>query len=147
METAKMLSICFLGKSRLEYDGKKFEDQFGNKVIALICLLVLNEKRYLSREKIEGYLWPESNEEAAKYNLRYNLWLLKKILMPDDNGEQFLKIDKEYCSINVKYSFNCDILQALNFVPNKNDTIMEISQNKLNLYFGFWRFRKSFFVP
>jgi DNA-binding SARP family transcriptional activator len=46
-----MLNLRFLGKSKIEYNGKNIEDQLGNKAIALICLLVLNERRYLSREK------------------------------------------------------------------------------------------------
>lgn len=125
-----MLSICFLGKSRLEYDGKKFEDQFGNKVIALICLLVLNEKRYLSREKIEGYLWPESNEEAARYNLRYNLWFIKKNIDVDKKGHPFLRVDKDCCGINMEYEFECDILDVMKFKPSQEDSIESIIKLK-----------------
>ena len=115
-----MLNICFLGKSKFEYDGIGFGDQLGNKVIALICLLALNEKRYLSREKIIGYLWPDSNAEAAKYNLRYNLWLIKKNIEPDKNGHQFLRVDNDCCCINKDYEFECDIIK---FKPSNNDSI------------------------
>lgn len=73
-----MLNIYFLGKSIIEYNSKRLEDQLGTKAIALICILLLNEERHLSREKIEGHLWPDSNTEAARYNLRYNLWVIKK---------------------------------------------------------------------
>jgi DNA-binding SARP family transcriptional activator len=118
-----MLNIYFLGKSRFEYDGIEFGDKLGNKTIALICLLVLNEKRYLSREKIIGYLWPDSNAEAAKYNLRYNLWLIKKNIEPDKNGQQFLCVDNDCCSINKDYEFKCDIFDILNFKPSSSDTI------------------------
>lgn len=125
-----MLNIYFLGKLKFEFDGVDITEKMGNKTAALVAILMLQQNKDISREKIIAYLWPDSNEEAAKYNLRYNLWLLKKILMPDDNGEQFLKIDKEYCSINSKYSFNCDILGVLNFAPNKNDTISKLEKLK-----------------
>ena len=101
-----MLNLSFFGKSKVEYNGKEIGDRLGNKAIALICLLVLNERRYLSREKIIGYLWPDSNTDAAKYNLRYNLWLIKKNILEDKNNNSFLKVDTECCGINSKYEFN-----------------------------------------
>lgn len=125
-----MLNICFLGGSILEYDGKRFEDQFGNKVLALICLLVLNEKRYLSREKIIGYLWPESNDEAARYNLRYNLWFIKKNINDDKNGNPFLRVDKDCCGINMNYEFESDILAILKFNPSSKDSIESVLKLK-----------------
>ena len=47
-----MLNLSFFGKSKVEYNGKEIGDRLGNKAIALICLLVLNERRYLSRRKL-----------------------------------------------------------------------------------------------
>lgn len=118
-----MLNICFLGKSKIEYDGRDMADQLGNKAIALICLLVLNERRYLSREKIIGYLWPDSSMEAAKYNLRYNLWLIKKNITEDKNQNLFLKVYNDCCSINKKYEFTCDIIDIMKFKPSHEDSV------------------------
>ncbi len=125
-----MLNIYFLGKSRIEYNGKKLEDQLGSKAVVLICLLVLNEKRYLSREKLEGYLWPDSNTEAARYNLRYNLWLIKKNIGPDDNKHPFLYVDNDCCSINKDYEFECDIFDIMKFKPSQDDSIESILKLK-----------------
>lgn len=125
-----MLNINFLGKSTFEYDGKILGDQLGNKASALICLLVLNNKRYLSRDKIIGYLWPDSNQEAAKYNLRYNLWLIKKNICEDSNGNTFLKIDNDCCSINRNFQFSCDIIDIMKFKPGEKDTIESILRLK-----------------
>jgi len=125
-----MLDICFLGKSRIEYNGKLLEDQLGSKAIALICLLVLKDNGYLSREKIVGYLWPDSNIEAARYNLRYNLWLIKKNIGADEHGNSFLKVDNEFFCINKDYKFTCDITEIMRFKPGKNDTIEGILRLK-----------------
>jgi DNA-binding SARP family transcriptional activator len=125
-----MLNISFLGKSKFEYDGKIFSEQLGTKAIALICLLALNEKRYLSRDKMIGYLWPDSNSEAAKYNLRYNLWLIKKNIEQDKNGHLFLRVDNDCCCINKEYEFECDILHIMKFRPNQDDTIEGILKLK-----------------
>lgn len=118
-----MLNLHFLGKSKIEYNGREIEDKLGNKAVALICLLVLNEKRYLSRDKIIGYLWPDSNSDAAKYNLRYNLWLIKKNILEDKNNNSFIKVDTECCSINSKYEYDCDINYIINFKPSCRDTV------------------------
>ena len=32
-----------------------------------------------AREKLAAYLWPDSAASAAKYNLRYTLWQIKKL--------------------------------------------------------------------
>ena len=125
-----MLNLRFLGKSKIEYDGKNIEDQLGNKAIALICLLVLNERRYLSREKIIGYLWPDSTTDAAKYNLRYNLWLIKKNILEDKNNNSFIKADTECCSINSKYEFNCDIVDIMKFKASCGDSVESILKLK-----------------
>lgn len=125
-----MLNIYFLGKSKIEYQGKGIEDQLGNKAIALICLLVLNEKRYLSRDKIVGYLWPDSSIEAARYNLRYNLWLIKKNIGEDENCNPFLRVDNDCCSINKDYEFKCDIYDIMKFKPNQKDSVDSIIKLK-----------------
>ncbi|WP_313370514.1 BTAD domain-containing putative transcriptional regulator [Sedimentibacter sp.] len=118
-----MLNICFLGKSKIEYNGESLQDKLGSKAIALICLLALKENGYLSREKIVGYLWPDSNIEAARYNLRYNLWLIKKNIGSDEYGNSFLNVDNEFCCINKKYDFKCDILEVMKFKPSDNDSV------------------------
>jgi len=125
-----MLNLSFFGKSKVEYNGKEIGDRLGNKAIALICLLVLNERRYLSREKIIGYLWPDSNTDAAKYNLRYNLWLIKKNILEDKNNNSFLKVDTECCGINSKYEFNCDIIEIMKFKPSCQDSVESILKLK-----------------
>lgn len=125
-----MLSINFLGKSRVEYNGKKLEEQLGSKAVVLICLLILNEKRYMSREKLEGYLWPDSSTDAARYNLRYNLWLIKKNIGPDNNGNQFLHVDSDCCSINKEYEFECDTFDIMSFKHSQNDSLESILKLK-----------------
>ena len=118
-----MLSINFLGKPRVEYNGKKLEEQLGSKTVVLICLLVLNEKRYMSREKLEGYLWPDSSTDAARYNLRYNLWLIKKNIGTDHKGHKFLHVDSDCCSINKEYEFECDTFEIMSFKHSQNDSL------------------------
>lgn len=81
-----MLRINLLGKIKIEYLGENLEPKLSNKTVAIIYLLIANKGRYLSKDKLVLYLWPDSTEEAAKYNLRYNLWLLKKRFLRTKQG-------------------------------------------------------------
>lgn len=125
-----MLKISFLGKIHFEYKGFDITDKVGAKTAALIALLMLQENKHMSREKAITYLWPDSNEEAAKYNLRYNFWLLKRLIGEDEAGETFLNIDKDYCGINSKYTFKCDILELLSFDANKEYKLEKLLEIK-----------------
>jgi len=135
MEVVIMLNLYFLGKTRIEYNGKSVVESFRNKTIALICLLVINRDKYLSRERILDYLWPDSTEEAAKNNLRYNLWLIKKTIGANENSEEFLFIDKEHCGVNMNYSFQCDILDIMSFKPQESNSIESLLKLK-NMFMG-----------
>lgn len=103
-----MLTIKMLGKGAVFYDEECISDKLSSKLVALICLLVLNKNRNMSKEKIISYLWPDSRDEAAKSNLRFNLWSIKKIIPPNRDGEDFILSGRDYCRINEKYPFSCD---------------------------------------
>ncbi len=106
-----MLTVNMLGKCAIFYDNECISDKLSSKLVALICLLVLNRNRNMSKEKIIAYLWPDSDEEAAKSNLRFNLWNIKKTIPQSAEGEDFIISGKDFCRINEKYVFQCDKTQ------------------------------------
>ncbi len=121
-----MLTINMLGKVNINYKGTSIADKASSKLVALICLLVLNKNRDMSKEKIIAYLWPDSNEEAAKSNLRFNLWTIKKMIPQDLNGEDFINVGKDYCRINQKYVFYCDKIELDKCQKNCDENIEEL---------------------
>ena len=104
-----MLVIRLLGKTKIEYAGENLESKLGTKAIAMIYLLIANKGRYVPKDKLMLYLWPESSQEAARYNLRYNLWNLKKML-PEVDGQTLILSDKDSCTLNGDYPMACDLL-------------------------------------
>ncbi len=120
-----MLKINLLGKIKIEYLGENLESKLSNKTVAMIYLLIANKGRYLSKDKLVLYLWPDSTEEAAKYNLRYNLWILKKILPQDETGENLILADKDGCILNENYPLECDLL-AIRELDYANSGIGEL---------------------
>lgn len=103
-----MLTINMLGKGAILYDNECISEKLSSKLVALVCLLVLNKNRNMSKEKIISYLWPDSDDEAAKSNLRFNLWTIKKTVPQSEDGEDFIISGKDFCRINEKYPYHCD---------------------------------------
>ena len=65
-------------------DGADVSDQISSKAAAIIALVLMRETRQMRRSDIISYLWSESSDDAAKYNLRFNLWQIKKALVQAD---------------------------------------------------------------
>lgn len=105
-----ILCINMFGPITIKYKSEFLERKLSSKAIALICYLLINEDKKISREKIASYLWSENDEEASRYNLRYSLWNIKRIILPDAKGEEFILSEKDFCYINKKYDFFCDVL-------------------------------------
>lgn len=121
-----MLKIRFLGKFYFEKDGRDITAAINNKTAAIVALLLIQKNKTMSREKIISYLWPDSSEDAARYNLRYNLWLLKKVINADEDENEFLLITKDYCSINAEYNYICDIVDIISLKLNEEKSIQRL---------------------
>ena len=105
-----MLEIKFLGEIRFLKDGKDVTEGISSKCALMIAILLSQKGKKMSRQELMGLFWPESSEKAARYNLRYNLWQLKKTL--NDEKEPFLLVSKNSCQINERYAYRCDYLAA-----------------------------------
>ncbi len=119
------LKINLMGRVEFKYGEKNIEHKLSNKGIALISLLMLHMKNGVSRERLISYLWADSDEEAAKYNLRYNLWNIKKVIPTDEKGQDFILANKDYCRLNQNYFFESDILQLMSFENQETERSIE----------------------
>lgn len=113
------LNICLMGGVSIEKEGRQLEKKMSEKALAMICLLLSADKQQMAKYKVASFLWPESGEEAAKYNLRYNVWHIKKIIPVDSKGESFLHSDKKSIGINPAYDYRADILVLKAYDENK----------------------------
>lgn len=119
------LAINLLGKIEFRYDGKPLEHKLSNKGIALISLLMLDAGKEISRERLMAYLWTDSDDEAARYNLRYNLWNIRKLIPADERGQDLILTHKEYCLMNPEYDLHSDILQIMEYKNRKEERSLE----------------------
>lgn len=125
-----MLTINMLGKGAILYDSECISEKLSSKLVALVCLLVLHKSRNMSKEKIISYLWPDSDDEAAKSNLRFNLWTIKKTIPQSDDGEDFIISGKDFCRINEKYPYQCDKTMLDCFKVSHTEKIEELLRLK-----------------
>ena len=103
------LNIRMMGSFSINKDREDLFSKLSSKSAAIIALLVCNENRKMARDKLASVLWADSFE-TANYNLRYNLWNIKKVIPCDASGNEFIISTKDYCCINPDYGFECDLM-------------------------------------
>lgn len=130
-----MLRIQMLGKFSVTKDHIHYDDKLSSKLVGLLSFLLMNASREVSRDKILSYLWPDSNEDAAKSNLRFNLWNLRKTLPLDRKGEELVIIGKDSCRINENYEFYCDRMELDSFRSCSDHSVEELERLK-DLFLG-----------
>ncbi len=113
------LDIRTLGGVTMTLGGRAIQDTLSNKSIALITLLLTGEGMRVRKSRLTALLWENSDEEACKNNLRYNLWSIKKVIVADEAGEEFIGSDKSGVFINPDYDFTADILKLKRFDAKK----------------------------
>ncbi len=105
------LELQLLGQLEISADGQSLLAQLSAKSAAILCLLICTEEKKLTRAKLSSMLWGDSFETAS-YNLRYNLWNIRKVIPRDRNGQELILSDKEFCWRNPAYSVYCDLLEV-----------------------------------
>ena len=121
-----MLKLKFLGQLKMEYDGKDLTSQVSGKSMALLAILLVERNHQASRRKLISYLWPDSDQEAGRYNLRYNLWQMKKLIPQELSGEHFLIITKDTCRINERFAYTSDLGRILSAQVEHTDDPSEL---------------------
>lgn len=105
------LTINLFGNVGIYFENEDITTKLSSKSVAIIMFLVANYNKKITREKISDLLWSEKYDNAG-YNLRYNLWSIKKIIPKDANENELIISNKEYCYINPEYKFEADIIKV-----------------------------------
>lgn len=115
------LEIQCLGTLNIKLNDQPIQDYMSGKAIGLLCYLVLNSDKVFSREKLVELFWGNSDYDAAKYNLRYSLWTLRKIFKNNDAEDVIVNV-KNGCKVNEAYEVITDIHQLNKMLSNvEND--------------------------
>lgn len=126
------LFIQMFGSAGFFVSGKPVTTRLSAKSLAILVFLICHEQRRVTREKLASMFWAESYDTAT-YNLRYNLWNIKKVIPPDENGAEFLITSKDFCGINPAYRYTSDLtrLEQLLEIHDEDapaDILLEINE-------------------
>lgn len=105
-----MLEIRLLGTFDIQ-DGKQSIIIASRPSQSLFAYLVLNAGTSHRREKLAGMLWPDSQEETARNNLRHALWRIRKVL-PAKQGIEYLLTDDLSIGFNASSEYWLDVNQV-----------------------------------
>lgn len=102
------LFVQMFGSADFFVAGKPVTTKLSAKSLAILIFLICHEQHRVTREKLASMFWGESFDTAT-YNLRYNLWNIKKVIPPDESGAEFLITSKDFCTINPAYRYASDL--------------------------------------
>jgi DNA-binding SARP family transcriptional activator len=110
----KLLSLRLLGSPEVSFEGRPL--RFGTKkALALLCFLAAEGGRH-SRRELAELLWPQSDEQHARTDLRSALARLRKTLGEDTaHGQEvrFLLIDRDLLGLELRgIELDLEVLEA-----------------------------------
>lgn len=118
-----VLKIELYGTVNISFYGSDITDQLSKKSIGMIAYLLCTPYQQASKDTIRELFWIDAGEKAA-YNLRFNLWNIKK-LIPDIDGESFILTQGGMCRINPQYPMETCVLDKI------QNSQTEISEEEL----------------
>lgn len=102
-----MLEIALFGEPRFTAGGRPHSFVAPPKALPLLAYLLLHRNAPSARDSLAGLLWPESDEETARANLRRHLHYVRKALPP---GE-WLRIDGKSVQWNAEAPYRLDVAE------------------------------------
>ena len=103
------LEVRLLGKFDVRRYGKSITIA-SRPAQSLFAYLILSAGTSHRREKLAGFLWPDSLEETARDNLRHALWRMRKALPSNPNAE-FILADDLSVAFNASAEYSLDVAE------------------------------------
>lgn len=123
------LKIRIMGGISIYKDNERLDDKLSLKGMSILALLMMSEKKRINKRRLSTLLWPDSDDEASKYNLRYNLWNIKKLIPKSSSGD-LIMADKNDIFINPDYQYFSDIETIKGYCSEEDDTLERLEYLK-----------------
>src|SRR5690349_13079939 len=126
-----MLQIRLLGQFDIRIEGKRvlIPTRAGQSLVAYLVLTAGTSHR---REKLAGTFWPNTTEEAARKNLRQELWRIRKAISTQQTTEEeYLLADEFTLKFNRDAQYWLDVAQM-----ERADLDLQSLTANLSLYQG-----------
>lgn len=117
--TLDKLKLKLLGNIQIFFNDTNITPLLSGKSIALLAYLSFYREIKHKRNKIVYFLWGNSEDKSAKYNLRYNLWSINKIIK-DQSLEKLIDSEGKELYINSKIDIELDTDNLLKIEKDLN---------------------------
>lgn len=117
------IDIYMLGTPKILFNNKEITNKLSAKAIGILCYIVTNEN--INREKLAYMFWEDSNADAAKYNLRYNLWSMNKFFKNNSTDKALLIFEKNKILFSNEYEVNTDVYK-FNEIYTNNENLSSL---------------------
>lgn len=107
------LKFKVMGSPRLWIGDEEITREMSKKALALLIYIVFAPDQCVAREQIMALLWSESDEKAARYNLRHNLWKIRRVMRINDLEDDWLEADNQFVRIVNKDILEVDAFQLI----------------------------------
>lgn len=101
------LEIYSLGGLVIRFSGVDLSTKISSKAIALLCYLVVNPTLN-NRDKLADLLWNNDDLELSRYNLRYTVWLIRRVFKEDFQAAEIISTEKNGYKISGDIEIYCD---------------------------------------
>ena len=127
-----MLKIDLYGDINIKFNDCDITQQLSKKSIGIIAYLLCAPAQQASKESLKDLFWIDAGEKAA-YNLRFNLWNIKKCI-PEVDGESFILSSAGGCRINPNYPYNVSDIDKI--IDSDEEDYLELLENISNTSSG-----------
>jgi DNA-binding SARP family transcriptional activator len=133
-----MIKFYLLGEPRIMIGNKDVTKHISSKGIGILAYLITNkDEQKISRERLSSMFWNDSLRESAKYNLRYTLWSIKKVMKENGiNEEIIISKDKDTCMVNKEIQLWSDVETLCSIAQEIESNIEERALQFLEIYKG-----------
>lgn len=129
------LKIDIYGDIRIKFNDCDITQALSKKSIGIIVYLLCTQSQQASKNTLKDLFWIDAGEKAA-YNLRFNLWNIRKYI-PEVDGENFIITSGSACRINPSYPLEKDDLEKLEDIQEeiREEDLAEIAAKGSRLIF------------
>lgn len=140
------LKINILGNPKIEYNQEDITEKLSSKSIGLLSYLLVEGKDGINREKVANMFWETSKDQAAKYNLRYNLWAINKLIRIEKHEieKSLIICDKSQIKFSEDIELYSDIHEFQKIYQSDDEIQIEDLITLKKLYIG--DFLESFYL-
>lgn len=138
------LEIYLLGRIDILWQGQSILDKLSHKSIGILSYISGDRDKAYSRNKIANIFWDSSDSSSSRYNLRYNIWSLRKIFKSTEGKLDLFISDKENIRLNEEFDVYIDAEDFQKRIEKNLENSIEELEKIKNLYKG--EFLEGFYI-